>query len=57
MITGTFKSSPTDMMELLANIPPVQLRLANTLLETDILDTSADTYMDPQSVASRTSAV
>ena len=30
MITGTFKSSPSDVMELLANIPPVQLRLANT---------------------------
>ena len=30
MITGTFKSSPSNMMELLANIPPVQLRLADT---------------------------
>ena len=30
MITSAFKSSPLDMMELLANIPPVQLQLADT---------------------------
>ena len=30
MITGTFKSSPSDVMELLANIPLVQLQLADT---------------------------
>ena len=30
MITSAFKSSPSDVMELLANIPLVQLRLANT---------------------------